>query len=365
MKNIIVIIVLIKGLNSFGQCPVSFTCSANFETVSFVNQSTISNSHYYWNFGDGTSSYLKNPTHNFPESGKYFVTLFMLDTLSNCSAYYDYWITVTKYSSDNCQPNISDSTFFYNGHKWLKILDKSTNCNNYYSICDADANFNASTNAWFGIDNLYCRSIERVKYLNSTNNIVRVGYKSMLHQYSSSKNYTSCSANFEFSVVSENVFGKRILFKAMNKNASFYKWSLAGFGDEIVSNNDTISQFYNFNTTDLWFTRLITIGFSGCKDTLQQEILINNTVHTSNGIKEDAISNHIKIYPNPVQSILTITDEQNQLQNSTITIINTLGQTVLAVPFSHQINVSSLVQGLYYLTLQDGASKKTVKFVKE
>ena len=76
-------------------------------------------------------------------------------------------------------------------------------------------------------------------------------------------------------------------------------------------------------------------------------------------------SNGISIYPNPANLILNISDEQNQLQNSIITIINTLGETVLVLPFSHQINISSLAQGLYYLTLQDGASKKVAKIVKQ
>ena len=83
------------------------------------------------------------------------------------------------------------------------------------------------------------------------------------------------------------------------------------------------------------------------------------------GITENFNEQSISIYPNPVQSILTIDDEQNQLQNSIITIINTLGETVLVLPFSHQINISSLAQGLYYLTLQDGASKKVAKIVKQ
>ncbi|MBX7182781.1 MAG: hypothetical protein K1X82_11775, partial [Bacteroidia bacterium] len=38
-------------------CESLFTYTTNFEEVSFYNQSSISNAHYFWNFGDGTSSF--------------------------------------------------------------------------------------------------------------------------------------------------------------------------------------------------------------------------------------------------------------------------------------------------------------------
>ena len=44
------------------------------ESVQFKNQSTNALS-YYWNFGDGTSSTLKNPGHTYNETGEYLVTL--------------------------------------------------------------------------------------------------------------------------------------------------------------------------------------------------------------------------------------------------------------------------------------------------
>ncbi|MES2760952.1 MAG: T9SS type A sorting domain-containing protein [Bacteroidota bacterium] len=73
----------------------------------------------------------------------------------------------------------------------------------------------------------------------------------------------------------------------------------------------------------------------------------------------------IKVYPNPTNALLNITDENNQIQNATIEIANTIGQTVFSVPFTNQIDISSLPSGMYFLTVQDKKSKKTVKVVKE
>lgn len=84
-----------------------------------------------------------------------------------------------------------------------------------------------------------------------------------------------------------------------------------------------------------------------------------------NGIKEFSFSDNIKIYPNPTTSILNIDDEQNQLQNTTIEIKNYLGQTVYKVPFTNQIDLSSLSAGMYFLTVEDKSNKKTIKIVKQ
>ena len=40
---------------------------------------------YFWNFGDGTNSYLSNPSHQFPAVGTYNVTLVATDPYTGCS----------------------------------------------------------------------------------------------------------------------------------------------------------------------------------------------------------------------------------------------------------------------------------------
>ncbi len=73
----------------------------------------------------------------------------------------------------------------------------------------------------------------------------------------------------------------------------------------------------------------------------------------------------ISIYPNPAYSILNIVYRKNKLQNTKITIKNTFGETVIKQDFSNQIDLSSLASGMYYITVQDGNTKKTMKLVKQ
>jgi len=51
--------------------------------IAFQNNS-IGTYDYLWQFGDGTNSYLENPTHQFPAVGSYNVTLVATDPLSGC-----------------------------------------------------------------------------------------------------------------------------------------------------------------------------------------------------------------------------------------------------------------------------------------
>lgn len=71
----------------------SFACNASFvdsiygSSVQFINTSQASNTAYwYWTFGDGTSSNLENPAHQYNGPGPYLVCLIVYDTAENCIA---------------------------------------------------------------------------------------------------------------------------------------------------------------------------------------------------------------------------------------------------------------------------------------
>ena len=64
-----------NGLISVQDLPVAdFTSSANGPTINFSNNSTDGTS-YTWDFGDGNTSNLENPSHNYGLSGTYEVNL--------------------------------------------------------------------------------------------------------------------------------------------------------------------------------------------------------------------------------------------------------------------------------------------------
>lgn len=362
MKRVILlaIIIILKATTIFGQCSSLFSYAAYYDSVTFINQSNIQNAHYFWNFGDGTGSNYQNPIHKFPETGNYFVTLFAKDTISNCSAYYDYWVNITKYSNDSCQTSITDSIFFNNNY-YLKIIDNSTNCSGYNKNYDVGPAQNFPPNNWISLGNgwRHARFLSRVQYdtYDTINGYVvhREAYKTSPFLYTSSKNYGNCSANFEFKVVSEDSAGQRILFTAMNKTASYYEWEIIGFGSPIVTNNDTISKYYPYISSIFWLVGLKTIGASNCKDTLYQNILVQNKTKTISNVKELANEINYKLYPNPF-SDKALLDFPSVKEKTTLNLYNTSGQIVKTITnitggqaVIYRENLSS---GLYYFVLQ-------------
>lgn len=83
MKKFLLSILILTGVNVFGNAPVA-DCDADFEftvsdlTVTFTDISAAEPGpilSWTWNFGDGTTSTEENPTHTYAEPGEYDVCL--------------------------------------------------------------------------------------------------------------------------------------------------------------------------------------------------------------------------------------------------------------------------------------------------
>lgn len=356
---------------SLAQCASLFSFAANFETVNFYNQSNIPNSHYFWNFGDGTGSNFKDPIHKFPETGSYFVTLFSKDTVSGCSSFYEYWVNVVKFSTDTCQPaSITDSVFIYNNSGKLQLVDNSINCNNYLKLLDGGGSQNFQPIWWLNLGPFPGRYFGRIRYAKfdtAVNDYTtrRAVYKSSSFRYTSAKNYGDCSANFEFKVVSQNASGQRILFTAMNKAATSYEWRVVGFGNPIYSYSDTVSQVYPY-TDLLWRVILRTTGANGCIDSLSQNIVTQTPGQTITGInKYSADKLSLNIYPNPAQDKFVVSTDA---ELDKLTLVNCVGQEifVLSKPqLKQEIDISRLPTGIYFLKAENRHGQAVFKFIKD
>ncbi len=100
---------------------------------------------------------------------------------------------------------------------------------------------------------------------------------------------------------------------------------------------------------------------------LIQSSQLDFTINITSDVSTKELKNelHISLYPNPTNSSINITTDQDQFQNAIIQIKNPLGQTVYTSPFSHQIDVSDFSPGIYFLTIEDRTNRKTVKIIKE
>jgi hypothetical protein len=353
-------------------CNALFSYGANFEKVVFVNQSTVANAHYFWNFGDGTGSNLYTPTHEYPENGIYLVTLYVKDNISNCSDYYEQWITITKYSTNPCSPLFTDSIYsFDNVHDYIKLQELSINCEmyNYYTKVSTLPPVGNNTYSLPKMPGNYLA----LRFYGYPNMTYRAAYKTCPNNYNRAKNYNSCSANFEFIVASEDENGQTIKFSAMNKSASQYKWLFSGMGQPIYRYTDTASiHFTNDFTVGFpylpWTIYLATVDNNGCRDSMLQDIFIRQQQFTYVGIKETAIREiQMTLSPNPVKDKFTV-EFENNIRIQKIDITNSLGQVVYSLdkPVSkHEIDLSFLSGGVYYLKAQNNSEQRVFKIIRE
>jgi hypothetical protein len=84
---------------------------------------------------------------------------------------------------------------------------------------------------------------------------------------------------------------------------------------------------------------------------------------TSTSLKSDAATPGLRVYPNPVDDVLTL-DSENR-NNERIDIYSLSGKMVLSSRFTDRVQVSTLHTGTYILVLTDrhGRSEK-IKFIK-
>ena len=115
MKNIklYAMIILFLGILFSGQanaqCTASFTAQSNSNgTVSFTNTSVANSPYtvYSWSFGDGTSSYANNPTHQYATNGYVSVCLYAFDSLSTCQTSFCDSVLVSGASAATCNVSI-------------------------------------------------------------------------------------------------------------------------------------------------------------------------------------------------------------------------------------------------------------------
>ena len=107
-----------------GAMPVSsYTFTSNQLAYTFTSTSTGATS-YFWNFGDGNTSTLQNPTHTYATPGTYTVTLIVYNTCGSNNSFQSINVIGSGIDQNYIQPSIS---LFPNPTKDFATLNISSN----------------------------------------------------------------------------------------------------------------------------------------------------------------------------------------------------------------------------------------------
>ncbi|TSA49538.1 MAG: T9SS C-terminal target domain-containing protein [Sphingobacteriales bacterium] len=166
------------------------------------------------------------------------------------------------------------------------------------------------------------------------------------------------AANFDYSMN-----GNTVLFHDSSFNASTWSWN---FGDGNGSTNQ--NPIYTFSGTGVYTVTLI-VTSPGCPggDTIQIQVSVfpSSINNISNG-------NQLLVYPNPITDNLLHLNFKMINENAELNIMNSLGQIVMTKIFSSSINkqmneiinLKDFASGIYEISLKEGGSNSSVRFVK-
>lgn len=319
------------------------TVDMSAPNVSFTNNSTGANS-YLWTFGDGATSSIPGPVHNYTSTGTYVVSLIAYSaSCSNDTTTMTIVVinaaAVAQFSADHTTVCEGDTVVFSSASQnetsliWnypgaTLVNQTGDQCTVVYNNSGAyDAGLIAVSS--FGNDTL---------------------------EYS---NYIMVSPNAEAQFIVSNdtvpVSGPVIVFTNQSQHADSYLWH---FGDGTTSSD--INPYHTYAAAPASYSVMLEAVSAGCTDdTATLAIVVIDPV----GLNESE-QNAIRFYPNPVGDVIYI--QSGMADESTFRILDESGRLVMEGQLnSPEISVAQLAEGIYSLDIIAANRKFSCFFVKK
>jgi PKD repeat protein len=318
-------------------CDFTFTSTQN--QFVFTNQSQNATG-YFWDFGDGFSSTLANPTHTYAMDGDYTVTLF---AIANCDtatqvqqiSIFPAPIPNIEYQGEliSCGPTtISFST---------AIIGQADNFKWYFPNGNPATSLDSFVTVTYTQSGSYVATLEASNSVGS--NITSIPLEVEIYEIP--------EANFEF----DAAIGGLVQFLDLSTGATSTNWF---FGDGGSSQMLNPSHQYTENGT-----YVVTLQVTNpCGAAVFQQFV--NVIVVGTVLISD--NKYLLAYPNPMEDVLWV--ESNLPDAGTYKLIDINGKTIITTQKSiaqkQQIDVSHLAAGVYFLILETEKGKYMVKMVR-
>jgi PKD repeat protein len=323
---------------------VSFTASANNNSVSFTNTSTGANS-YLWDFGDGTTSTEQNPTHEYSSEDAF---------------------TVILTATNDCGSATTEEIVVVASEQPIAAFQATTTagCAPFIVQFENLSSVNATSFEWTFPGGSPATSTEEnpeVKYeLPGVYDVTLVASNGIGNDTYSQTAYITVNSTPSASYTYVDN-GGTLNFTNGSTNATSYEWN---FGDGTTSNEENPTHTYTSNGEfEVTLTATNECGFASSTQSI--EVLVN-------GLGEIPGITGFNLFPNPNGGQFTMTLQGQAQKALEISFTNILGQRLMfeQVDFnsgslSRQFAFDCLAAGVYVLKVKSGENAIFRKVVIE
>ena len=358
--------------------------------IQFVDSSYNEPKSWLWNFGDGTTSALQNPSHTYAANGTYQVKLNASNTFGNDSLIRTYYINInmpaapittgaslTGDGSVTLTATGSDSLFWYNVPTAGNIINKGSTFNTpvlsgtttYYveddvvspvqSLGIASSTLSTSTGGYYNqptsqgliFDALAPVTIKSVTVYASTTASRTITLKNasgaVINTLTTSISSGKQTVNLNFDVPA----GKGYALCGANvnlwrdKSGGVYPYTISNL-ISITGNTAAAAGYYYF-----FYNWQVEADNCTSPRTPVVATIINGT-----GIIENSV-NDFDIYPNPSAGIFLIQLNNQNFQNATLSMLNILGEKLIEKKINNhevttQLDATNFPSGIYFVKMQ-------------
>ncbi len=241
--------------NGFSSLTANFTTSADSGcfpmSVQFTNASSLIADHYYWNFGDGTTSTDPNPFHNYAQPGEYDVTLVISSIYASCA---DTLRRPALIKVRQPVANFSTSDLTACAPSLVNFADLSQDADMYlWNFGDSTTSTNSNPSHIYNRPGIYTVSLIAKSLLGCTDTIVKTAYIKVLGPI------TDFTASSLIGCTPFNVS-----FTNQSIGAVSWNWNYGDGASAVVSDAQHV-----FSDTGTFTVSLVTWDTAGCSSYYQ------------------------------------------------------------------------------------------------
>lgn len=236
-------------------------------SVSFTDQSTTGGpgiNGYYWDFGDGHTSFLQNPVHQYQGSGNFTACLVIM-TGNGCMDSICKTITIydkpnVHFSTENACLNEQPIAFFDS-----TTVNSGQIVGTLWKFGDGNTSVSRNPQHTYANPGLYTVTlIQTSSYgcIDSASQIVNI--------------FPTATANFEVG----RSFGKgcgapqQRAFTNLSVNAAGYYWDFDYYGNRGQHTSTLVNPSFTFTKEGVFTIFMIATNSNGCSDTMTREVII-------------------------------------------------------------------------------------------